>query len=195
MEINCTEVEKKILNKIAAAAKTTNIPCYLIGGFVRDKLLNRLSKDADIVCLGDGLVLAKAVAGSFNPPPKVSYFKTYGTAHFKIPEGLDLEFVSARKESYNQHSRNPQVQPGSVIDDQNRRDFTINALAISLNEKDFGQLIDPFDGVDDLKQQLIKTPLDPLQTFSDDPLRMMRAIRFATQMKFRIDPKTLGAAT
>ncbi len=193
MEINCTEVEKKILNKIAAAAKTTNIPCYLIGGFVRDKLLNRLSKDADIVCLGDGLVLAKAVAESFNPSPKVSYFKTYGTAHFKIPEGLDLEFVSARKESYNQHSRNPQVQPGSVIDDQNRRDFTINALAISLNEKDFGQLIDPFDGVDDLKQQLIKTPLDPLQTFSDDPLRMMRAIRFATQMKFRIDPKTLGA--
>lgn len=190
MDINCSERESAILKKVAAAAKELNVPCYLIGGFVRDKILGRPTKDADIACVGDGLELATAVAKRFKSHPKVSYFKNYGTAHFKTADGFDLEFVGARKESYSPHSRNPDVLPGSLEDDQNRRDFTINALAISLNSKDYGSLIDPFNGMDDLRQQLIKTPLDPLQTFSDDPLRMMRAIRFAAQLKFHIHPKT-----
>jgi len=195
MDINCSRRETEILKKIADAAAEANVRCYLIGGFVRDKLLQRPSKDADIVCLGDGLELATKVAKGFTPIPKVSYFKTFGTAHFKTSDGFDLEFVGARKESYSAHSRNPAVAPGTIEDDQNRRDFTINALAISLNMFDFGTLIDPFGGVNDLQQQLIRTPLDPQQTFSDDPLRMMRAIRFASQLKFRIYPETLRSIT
>lgn len=190
MEISCTDQELKIFEKIAQAAQELNYPCYLIGGFVRDKLLERPTKDADFVCVGDALKLAEQASKLFKPHPKVSYFKNFGTAHFRMPDGFDLEFVGARKESYRTHSRNPDVKQGTIVDDQNRRDFTINALAISLNKDDFGKMIDPFNGEDDIKQQLIRTPLDPDRTFSDDPLRMMRAIRFASQLKFHIYPET-----
>ena len=191
MDINCSDTELKIFEKIAEAAEKLNYPCYLIGGFVRDKILERPTKDADFVCVGNALQLAEEASRLFKPHPKVIYFKNFGTAHFKMPDGFDLEFVGARKESYRSHSRNPEVEAGTIEDDQNRRDFTINALAISLNKADFGKMIDPFNGLDDLKQQLIKTPLDPDKTFSDDPLRMMRAVRFATQLKFHIHPETI----
>jgi putative nucleotidyltransferase with HDIG domain len=205
MEINCTEKELFIFKKIAHAAEELGAETYLIGGFVRDKVIGRDTKDADVVCVGDGIRLAKEVAKRFNPAPAVSVFKTYGTAHIKIkvknnqpakgwPDiAFDLEFVGARKESYKYHSRNPEVTPGTLQDDQLRRDFTINALAVSLNKSDFGKLIDPFGGLGDIEGKVIKTPLDPLQTFSDDPLRMMRAIRFATQLNFSIEGKTLQA--
>jgi poly(A) polymerase len=212
MDINCTEKELFIFKKIAHAANELQTPAFLIGGFVRDKIIGRNTKDADIVCIGDGIDLAKAVAKYFNPVPHVSYFKNFGTAHIKInlsghaedsetflsdkkymEDVYDIEFVGARKESYQYHSRNPMVLPGTLEDDQNRRDFTINALAISLNEEDFGTLIDPFGGVEDIENKIIKTPLDSLQTFSDDPLRMMRAIRFATQLDFDIEEKTFQA--
>lgn len=190
MDIKCTETELQIFEKVAAAAGELNYPCFLIGGFVRDKILERPTKDADFVCVGDALKLAETASKHFRPQPRISYFKNFGTAHFKMPDGFDLEFVGARKESYRSHSRNPEVVAGTIADDQNRRDFTINALAISLNKEDFGTLVDPFNGMDDLKQQLIRTPLDPDTTFSDDPLRMMRAVRFATQLKFHIYPET-----
>jgi len=200
MEINCTEKELFIFKKVAHAAEQLQVEAYLIGGFVRDKIIGRDTKDADVVCVGDGIKLAKEVAKRFNPVPHVSVFKTYGTAHIKVASGgevldgaFDLEFVGARRESYKYHSRNPEVTPGSLEDDQLRRDFTMNALAISLNATNYGKLIDPFGGVDDLMRKIIKTPLDPLQTFSDDPLRMMRAIRFATQLNFSIESKTLQA--
>jgi len=193
MDIQLSEKELMIVKKVAKAAQELDVPCYLIGGFVRDKILGRRTKDADFVCVGNGLELAQKASELFHPKPKMSFFKNFGTAQFKMPDGFDLEFVGARKESYRSHSRNPEVEPGTLFDDQNRRDFTINALAISLNKDDFGKLVDPFSGVNDLKQQLIRTPLDPSQTFSDDPLRMMRAIRFATQLNFRIYPETLHA--
>jgi poly(A) polymerase len=192
MEINCTDKELFIFKKIGHAAEKLGMETYLIGGFVRDKLIDRETKDADIVCVGDGIKLAKEVASRFNPPPRVAVYKTYGTAHIKADE-FDLEFVGARKESYQYHSRNPEVKPGTLKDDQDRRDFTINALAVSLNEKDYGKLIDPFCGLEDLKKKIIRTPLEPVQTFSDDPLRMMRAIRFATQLNFAIEEKTFQA--
>ncbi len=193
MDIHCSDKELAIFQTIAKAAEGLHYPCYLIGGFVRDKILGRRTKDADFVCEGDGLELAKQAAALFKPHPKVNYFKNFGTAQFKMADGFDLEFVGARKESYRSDSRKPQVASGTLKDDQNRRDFTINALAISLNKKDFGKLIDPFNGIADLKQQLIRTPLEPAQTFSDDPLRMMRAIRFATQLNFKIYPETFHA--
>lgn len=193
MEIRFTEREEKTFVKIAEAAQGLGFPCYLIGGFVRDKLLDRQTKDADFVCVGDALRLASESARKFQPQPRVSLFKNFGTAHFRLSDGFDLEFVGARKESYQRHSRKPEVEPGTIEDDQKRRDFTINALAVSLNKEEYGALIDPFGGVDDLKQQLIRTPLDPDQTFSDDPLRMMRAVRFACQLNFRIHPETFHA--
>ena len=192
MDIKCTEKELFILKKIAHAAKDLEVETYLIGGFVRDKIIGRKTKDADIVCIGDGIELAKAVAKRFKPEPKFNYFKNFGTAHIKVDD-FDLEFVGARKESYRYHSRKPDITSGSLKDDQDRRDFTINALAVSLNEKDYGKLIDPFNGINDIKKKIIRTPLDPLQTFSDDPLRMMRAIRFASQLGFTIEEKTFQA--
>ncbi|MBL7738129.1 MAG: HD domain-containing protein [Chitinophagaceae bacterium] len=197
MEISCTEKDLLILSKVATAAEVLGAETYLIGGFVRDKLLGRQTKDADIVCIGDGIELARTVARLFDPAPHVNYFKNFGTAHIKVNlsgnEVFDLEFVGARKESYNFNSRKPAVEPGTLEDDQKRRDFTINALAISLNKENYGNLIDPFNGSNDLESRIIRTPLDPLQTFSDDPLRMMRAIRFATQLGFIIEEKTLQA--
>jgi putative nucleotidyltransferase with HDIG domain len=189
MDISCTERELLVINKIARAAQEAGIRSWLVGGFVRDKLLERATVDLDFVCLGDGIKLANLVADRFQPKPKVSFFKTFGTAHIQVDE-LDIEFVGARKESYRHHSRNPEVQPGTLADDQNRRDFTINAMAISLNEEDFGSLSDPFRGREDLEARLIRTPQDPGQTFNDDPLRMMRAIRFAAQLDFRIEDRT-----
>lgn len=193
MEISCTGKELLIIKKIALAAEQLKVESYLIGGFVRDKILKRPTKDMDIVCVGDGIELAKMVAEHFDPVPQVNYFKTFGTANIKTSEGFEIEFVGARKESYQQHSRKPDVKAGTIEDDQQRRDFTINALAISLNKKDYGKLIDPFDGLKDLENKIIKTPLAPAQTFSDDPLRMMRAIRFATQLSFTIESTTFRA--
>lgn len=186
---NCTEKERYIFRKIADAAGNLGVDCYLVGGFVRDKLLGRETNDIDIVCVGDGIELAQKTSQQFTPIPRVSVFKNFGTAHFHF-EGLDIEFVGARKESYRYHSRNPQITDGTLQDDQNRRDFTINTLAVSLNKEDYGMLIDPFNGRADLEKRIIRTPLDPEQTFSDDPLRMMRAIRFASQLQFVIDDPT-----
>jgi poly(A) polymerase len=192
MDIQCTDKELFIFNKIAHAAWELNTPCYIIGGFVRDKLIGRPTKDADIVCVGDGIHLAHEVARRFRPSPKVSHFKTFGTAQMKVND-LEIEFVGARKESYGYHSRNPEIKPGTLQDDQLRRDFTINALAVSLNKDDFGKLLDPFSGLDDIQNKTIRTPLDPNTTFSDDPLRMMRAIRFASQLGFQINDVTMRA--
>lgn len=189
MQIPLTEREAFICRQIAEAAAALQMPAYLIGGFVRDKLIGRNTKDADIVCLGDGIALAHAVADRFHPRPHVSYFKNFGTAQIKLPD-LEIEFVGARKESYAENSRKPAVEAGTLEDDQLRRDFTVNALAISLNSADYGTLVDPFNGVQHMQEQKLQTPLDPAQTFSDDPLRMMRAIRFATQLGYRIEPNT-----
>ncbi len=194
MDIQCTDRELFIFNKIADAAAELGLPCYVIGGFVRDKLLGRKTKNADIVCVGDGIALAHAVARRFSPVPPVAFFKTFGTAQVKLDD-LEIEFVGARKESYASHSRNPEVAPGSLEEDQERRDFTINALAISLNKADFGRLADPFNGLADLDRKIIRTPLEPSQTFSDDPLRMLRAIRFAAQLQFTIAPTTWEGIT
>ncbi len=192
MQIPCTDKELFIFNKVAAAAEQLQVPCFVIGGFVRDKILQRPSKDIDIVCTGDGIALAEATAKKFKNTPQVNVFKNFGTAQL-IFDDIEIEFVGARKESYRSESRKPEVEAGTIEDDQNRRDFTINALAISLNKHDFGLLIDPFKGVVDLQHKIIKTPLAPNQTFSDDPLRMMRAIRFASQLHFTIEPLTLAS--
>ncbi len=186
-------VEGPVFKKIAEAATQLNTDAYVIGGFVRDLLLDRPSKDIDVVTSGDGIQLAGKVAELLKIK-KVSIFRTFGTAMFMYHD-WQVEFVGARKESYTSSSRNPEVAPGTIADDQNRRDFTINALAISLQQVDFGQLIDPFHGVNDLKSKIIRTPLDPDITFADDPLRMMRAIRFAAQLDFSILPETLAAIT
>jgi poly(A) polymerase len=189
MEITCSAKELFVFKKIAHAAADLGLESYVVGGFVRDKLLGRLTKDADIVCVGDGIALANAVAQRFSPAPSVAFYKNFGTAALKIEE-FDVEFVGARKESYRYHSRNPEVEPGTLEEDQLRRDFTINAMAVSLNEQNYGVLIDPFEGRKDLENKIIRTPLEPGQTFSDDPLRMLRAIRFASQLGFSIEETT-----
>src|SRR5436190_15371584 len=189
MYIHCTDTELNLFKKIAQSAETLKMPCYLIGGFVRDKIIGRPTKDIDIVCLGDGIELAHTVAQQFSFKPAVSFFKNFGTAQIKIAD-IDIEFVGARKESYSYDSRKPVVENGTLEEDQNRRDFTINALAISLNKENYGELVDPFNGIADIENKILKTPLDPSLTFSDDPLRMMRAIRFAAQLNFIIEEKT-----
>ena len=179
-------LQKPIFQLISDTASELRLETYVIGGFVRDYLLNRGdAKDIDIVTVGSGIELARAVAKNLPGQPKVQVFKTYGTAMLKTND-LEVEFVGARKESYTKTSRNPKVAKGTLNDDQKRRDFTINALAISLGKEDYGTLLDPFNGLSDLDEKIIRTPLDPDVTYSDDPLRMMRAIRFATQLQFEI---------
>ena len=192
MEINCSPLETQLFKKIGAAADKLGVPAYLIGGFVRDKIIGRPTTDVDVVCIGDGIALAHEVAALFSPKPTVAFFKTFGTAQIKIDDFI-IEFVGARKESYASDSRKPSVSPGSIEDDQNRRDFTINALAIGLHASQFGQLVDPFGGLQAIQDKIIKTPLAPHQTFSDDPLRMLRGIRFACQLGYTIVPETLDA--
>ena len=184
--------ERKIFEIIGQAAERLGFPTYVVGGYVRDRLLARPSKDLDIVCVGSGIELAEAVGKSLRPRSRVTVYKRFGTAALKHRD-VEIEFVGARKESYRSDSRKPTVESGTLSDDQHRRDFTINALAISLNEQDYGSIIDPFNGLEDLEAKRIVTPLDPGKTFSDDPLRMMRAIRFASQLGFRIDPVTFRA--
>ncbi|WP_300977172.1 HD domain-containing protein [Flavobacterium sp.] len=184
-----------IFEVISKASQELNIESYVIGGFVRDLLLKRgTKKDIDVVAVGSGIELALKVSELLPKKPKVQVFKTYGTAMLRF-EDTDIEFVGARKESYTHDSRNPIVENGTLQDDQNRRDFTINALALSLNPSNFGELLDPFAGISDLESKTIKTPLDPDITFSDDPLRMLRGIRFATQLGFEIHPDSLDSIT
>jgi len=186
-------LQHNIFKIISKSAKELNLQCYVIGGYVRDHILKRGShKDIDIVAIGSGIALAKQVAQNLPNRPKVQIFKTYGTAMLQF-EDIVVEFVGARKESYNLESRNPIVENGTLEDDQNRRDFTINALALGLNENNFGELLDPFNGLEDLEKKIIKTPLSPDITYSDDPLRMLRAIRFATQLNFKIEDESLKA--
>ena len=183
-------LQHPVFKVLADTAIEHGIEAYVIGGYVRDIFLQRPSKDIDIVVLGNGIEFAELVAAQLKT--KVAVFKNFGTAMMKFRD-LEIEFVGARKESYRSDSRKPIVEDGTIEDDQLRRDFTINALAISLNKDSFGELVDPFNGIDDLQNKLIKTPLDPEITFSDDPLRMMRAIRFASQLNFSIDEPTLNA--
>ena len=184
-----------IFEVISKASQELNIDSYVIGGFVRDLLLKRgTKKDIDVVAVGSGIELALKVSELLPKKPKVQVFKTYGTAMLRF-EDTDIEFVGARKESYTHDSRNPIVENGTLQDDQNRRDFTINALALSLNPSNYGELLDPFGGISDLETKTIKTPLDPDITFSDDPLRMLRGIRFATQLGFEIHPDSLASIT
>jgi putative nucleotidyltransferase with HDIG domain len=196
MEINFTSEELFIFNQISNSADECGMSAFIIGGFVRDKILNRANKDADIVCIGDGIELAKKTAEKFYPKPQVNVFKNFGTAQIKIFSNevfFEIEFVGARKESYNSDSRKPNILPANIDEDRLRRDFTINTLAVSLNKNDFGNLIDPLNGLADIENKIIKTPLSPGQTFVDDPLRMMRAIRFATQLNFVISSETFEA--
>jgi poly(A) polymerase len=184
-----------VFKTVSQAASNLKLESYVIGGFVRDYILKRGdAKDIDIVALGSGIELAEEVSRLLPGKPKVSVFKNYGTAMLKTC-GIELEFVGARKESYSEESRNPDVENGTLEDDQNRRDFTINALALSVNDSNFGELLDPFNGMQDLEDKIIRTPLDPDITYSDDPLRMMRAIRFATQLDFIIEKESLNAIT
>ncbi len=183
---------QKVFKEISEAGKTVGQDVYVVGGYVRDYYLNRTKDedllDIDFVTVGSGIEIAKEIADRLNAD-NLSVYKQFGTAHIKH-DNMDLEFVGARKESYRRDSRKPIVEDGTLKDDQLRRDFTINALSWSLNEENYGQLVDPFGGIQDLKKQLIRTPVDPLKTFEDDPLRMMRAIRFATQLKFDIEEQT-----
>ena len=193
-------LDNRIFEIISQAAAQLNLESYVIGGYVRDFLLKRnFKKDIDIVAVGSGIELAQQVSALLPNKPKVQVFKNYGTAMLRYEESkgefIDIEFVGARKESYRSESRNPFVESGTLEDDQNRRDFTINALALSLNKNNYGELVDPFSGVSDLHKGIIRTPLNPDITYSDDPLRMMRAIRFATQLNFIIEEESLKAIT
>ncbi len=181
-----------VFELLASSATRLGLETYLVGGYVRDLILKRPCKDIDVVCVGSGIELALHVAKTIGPDTHVSVFKNFGTAMLRYKE-WEVEFVGARKESYNRDSRKPIVEDGTLQDDQNRRDLTINALAISLNKNNYGDLIDPFGGIEDLKKKNLRTPLGPDITFSDDPLRMMRAIRFATQLNFDIEPDTFDA--
>ena len=196
MEINVIEILEKLQGKtieaITEEADKLQLDTYVIGGYVRDIFLNRPSKDVDIVCVGSGIHLAEAVAAKLGAKDTLAVFKNFGTAQVKYQEQV-IEFVGARKESYNRHSRKPVVENGTLEEDLNRRDFTMNAMAIRINKEGFGDLIDPFNGLNDLENLQIRTPLDPDITFSDDPLRMMRAIRFASQLGFFIVPETFEA--
>lgn len=183
---------EQAIGQLAEIAKTTQMEAYLVGGFVRDKILGRESKDIDVVVIGDGISFAQEFANRFYPNKEIAVFKNFGTAMVKTKD-QEIEFVGARKESYNRNSRKPVVSPGTLREDQERRDFTVNALGISLNPHDFGQLIDPFNGLQDMEDKILKTPLDPEVTFDDDPLRMIRAIRFASQLGFSIHPDTFHA--
>ncbi len=185
-------INNNIFKIITRASRALNYETYVIGGFVRDILLNRPSNDIDVVTVGSGIELAKKTASLISEKKEVKYYGRFGTAMIRLKD-KEIEFVGARKESYDPSSRKPTVENGTIEDDQNRRDFTINALAISLNEDNFGELIDPFGGLKDLKDKIIKTPLDPDITYSDDPLRMMRAIRFATQLHFNIETESFNA--
>ncbi len=181
-----------VFKVITACAAKLNVEAYVIGGYVRDIFLNRQSKDIDVVTLGKGIELAEQVHKTLGAESHLSVFKNFGTAQVKCAD-IEIEFVGARKESYNRESRNPVVEDGTLADDQNRRDFTINALAICISENNFGKLLDPFNGIDDIKNKIIRTPLDPDITYNDDPLRMMRAIRFATQLNFTIEENSLNS--
>ncbi|WPO92165.1 CCA tRNA nucleotidyltransferase [Chryseobacterium sp. YR459] len=194
MKINLNQNKNlKLFKIISEAAERNNQSVYIVGGYVRDLLMNRkASTDIDFVTEQSGIELAQNVAQDIDPKLKVSVFKTYGTAMIKYKE-LELEFVGARKESYTENSRKPEVEGGSLEDDQKRRDFTINAMAISLNKENFGELVDPFNGVEDLEKGILRTPLEPAQTYSDDPLRMMRAVRFASTLNFKIEENSLQA--
>ena len=182
----------KIFSLISETADTLGLECYVVGGYVRDIFLNRPSKDIDVVVVGSGIRTAEALGKRLGPKAHVSVFHNFGTAQVKFFD-TEVEFVGARKESYSHDSRKPIVENGTLEDDQNRRDFTINALAVCMNKARFGELVDPFGGLEDLKQGIIRTPLDPDITFSDDPLRMMRCIRFATQLNFYIEEETFNA--
>ena len=194
-EFHTKAIQHPIFKLIGEASDELGVDAYVIGGFVRDYFLKRgTPKDIDIVAIGSGIDLAKKVASKLKGKPEISVFKNFGTAMIKHKD-LELEFVGARKESYNRDSRKPIVEDGTLEDDQNRRDFTINAMALALNKSNFGELLDPFDGLADLDRQIIRTPLEPGITYSDDPLRMMRAIRFATQLHFTIELQSLQAIT
>lgn len=194
MKINLIQNKNlKLFKLISKTAEDSGLSVYIVGGYVRDLLIKRAAPtDIDFVTEGSGIALAQSVAAAIDPETKVSVFKTYGTAMFRY-QGLELEFVGARKESYNAESRNPSVEQGTLEDDQKRRDFTINAMAISLNQESFGELVDPFHGVEDMEKRILRTPLEPEQTYSDDPLRMMRAVRFAATFGFSIEENSLEA--
>ena len=189
---NKKELHHPVFRIISEAADSLGFDCYVIGGYVRDMIMKRESDDIDIVAVGSGIDLAEEFALQAGIKNDVKVFRNFGTAMVNY-RGLDIEFVGARKESYSSGSRNPLVENGTLEDDQNRRDFTVNALAICLNKENFGRLTDPFDGIADIAKKILRTPLDPSITFSDDPLRMMRAIRFATQLDFHIETKTFSA--
>ena len=188
-----TVFQKEVFQTLARCVENLSLESYLVGGFVRDHLRGRVkAKDIDVVAVGSGIELARAVQKELPGAQAVQVFKSYGTAMVQWRD-ISLEFVGARKESYSKESRNPQITKGSLEDDQNRRDFTINTLAVSLNALDKGTLIDPFNGLDDLQNGIIRTPMEPGITYSDDPLRMLRAIRFASQLNFEIEKQSLNA--